>query len=153
MIKNVLAGLLGLWNRLNPQQKMGLWLALIASGGPFAKLLVHVFDVPSPAVQEIVGWLNYVTPIVAGSEYIRRQSDDAKVEGVKTLPVEKKVEALQAAPDDVKVKVAEAIPDVATVVIKDDANGKLGALAQSEAHPNIVTETQNEKDAKEGTKV
>lgn len=51
------------------------------------------------------------------------------------------------------VKAVERMPDVATVVVKDEANGALGTLAQSGEHPNIVTETQNEADAKLGTKV
>lgn len=45
-------------------------------------------------------------------------------------------------------------PEVATIVIKDGTNGKVGAMAASEAPVNakVVTETQNEKDAKEGSK-
>lgn len=52
-----------------------------------------------------------------------------------------------------QIKLVDKMPEVATIVVKDNANGTVGALAQSEAHPNIVTETQNEIDAKEGTKV
>jgi hypothetical protein len=51
-----------------------------------------------------------------------------------------------------QVKLVEAIPEVATVVIKDEARNSVGELAQDPAHPNIVTETQNEADAKNGTK-
>jgi hypothetical protein len=49
----------------------------------------------------------------------------------------------------------EHMPEVATIVVKDGANGALGLMAATanNAHPNIVTETQNEADAKKGTKV
>jgi hypothetical protein len=45
-----------------------------------------------------------------------------------------------------QVKAVEQNPDVATVVVKDAANGEIAKLAQSVDHPNIVTETQNGKD-------
>jgi len=51
-----------------------------------------------------------------------------------------------------QIKAVEKMPEIATVVVKDEANGKIGKLAQDDAHPNIVTETQNEADAKQGTK-
>jgi hypothetical protein len=46
-----------------------------------------------------------------------------------------------------QIKAVEAIPEVATVVVKDGANGAVGALARSGVNPNIVTESQNGKDA------
>ncbi len=105
-VTNIGNGLSALWNRLNPQQKMGLWLALIASGGPLAKLLVTVIGVPSEAVQEIVQWLNYITPIIAGGAYIGTQTDSAKVAGIESLPTERKAEVAAALP--VAVKAADA---------------------------------------------
>lgn len=50
--------------------------------------------------------------------------------------------------DPAKVQAAVAVPGVATVVLKDDANGTLAAL--SKVNPNVVTETQNQKDAIQG---
>ena len=46
----------------------------------------------------------------------------------------------------------EQLPEVATVVVKDSANGAIAKLANDDKHPNIVTETQNEKDVKAGAK-
>jgi hypothetical protein len=52
-----------------------------------------------------------------------------------------------------QIKITEQLPEVATVVIKDEARGKVGELAQNPGHEHIVTETQNEFDAKQGVKV
>lgn len=49
------------------------------------------------------------------------------------------------------VKTVEQLPEVATVVIKDTANGTVAKLTNGE-HPNIVTESQNEQDALKGRK-
>ena len=57
--------------------------------------------------------------------------------------------------DETKAEVimaANNMPSVATVVLRDGVNGVIGDLAKSDNHPNIVTETQNEADAKKGTK-
>ena len=53
---------------------------------------------------------------------------------------------------DKLVAAVEKLPEVATVVVKDETNGKLGQMAASDNHPNVVTESQNEADAKQGTK-
>lgn len=53
--------------------------------------------------------------------------------------------------DETKAEVlmaAKSMPEVATVVVKDSANGAIGALARNTAHPDIVTETQNALDKK-----
>lgn len=47
----------------------------------------------------------------------------------------------------------KAMPEVATIVVKDMANGAVGRLAADPANPDIVTESKNEKDAKLGTKI
>lgn len=52
--------------------------------------------------------------------------------------------------DKAKVVAAESVPGVATVVVKDGINGGLGALAASPQHPNVVTESQNAVDKKNG---
>jgi hypothetical protein len=52
-----------------------------------------------------------------------------------------------------QIKAVSKLEDVATVVVKDSANGSVERMALSENHPNVVTETQNERDAKNGTKV
>lgn len=79
-------------------------------------------------------------------------TDKAKVESVAHMAAPAVNEALAKVSDAAKIQIAEATPTVATVVVKDTANGKVAALAQSNDHPNVVTETQNEADAKKGTK-
>lgn len=51
-----------------------------------------------------------------------------------------------------QVQMVQQMPEVATIVVKDEARGAVGDLAASPHEEHIVTETQNEKDAKEGTK-
>lgn len=72
-----------------------------------------------------------------------KKSTVQQVESVAALPAGDQREALNKVSDSAKVKIAENVPDVAKVVIKDDATGKLGALAASESQPGIVTESQN----------
>ena len=48
--------------------------------------------------------------------------------------------------DETKAEVivaANNMPSVAGVVLKDSVNGVIGALAKSDNHPTIVTETEN----------
>lgn len=80
------------------------------------------------------------------------QTDKAKVASVSKMSPDAQQAALSGVSDAAKVSIAEAVPGVATVVVKDGTNGKLGDLAASPDHPNVVTETQNQKDAKNGTK-
>lgn len=80
-------------------------------------------------------------------------TDKAKVESVASMPAPAQAAALNKISDVAKIQIAEGTPGVATVVVKDTANGAVAALAQSEDHPKVVTESQNEKDAKEGTKI
>lgn len=49
-----------------------------------------------------------------------------------------------------QIKLVNALPEVAKVVIKNNVNGNIGALAQSDAHPTIVDETQNIRDIVKG---
>lgn len=79
-------------------------------------------------------------------------TDKAKVEAVAKMSAPAQQAALSGVSDAAKVSIAEGVPGVATVVVKDGTNGKLGDLAASPDHPNVVTETQNEHDAKNGTK-
>lgn len=135
---------------INKEQITAIWLGLFAVGGPLASWLVKYTGMDGRTVEAIMSLAQILTPMAAGGIYLYLQRDAAKVKGIESLPTDKKVEALQSAPDDVKVKVAEAVPDVATVVLKDTVNGKLGDLAQSDAYPNIVTESQNALDKEKG---
>lgn len=49
-----------------------------------------------------------------------------------------------------RIKSVLAMPEIATVVVKDTANGKVSEMANSHAPElkNIVTASQNERDAK-----
>lgn len=60
---------------------------------------------------------------------------------------------LSAATAAAQVLNVKAIPEVATVVVKDSAVGPVKQLAVDPSQPDVVTETQNEIDAKQGTKV
>lgn len=82
---------------------------------------------------------------------LRAHTNTAKVESVASMPAPAMNEALNKVSDVAKIQIAEAVPSVATVVVKDTANGSVAAIAQSNDHPNVVTETQNALDAKNGT--
>lgn len=135
---------------INREQITAIWLGLFAVGGPLASWLVKYTGMDSVTVEAIMSLAQILTPMAAGGIYLYLQRDAAKVKGIESLPTDKKVEALKSAPDDVKVKIAEAVDGVETVVISNTANGALGALAQSDEHPNIVTAAQNEIDKRGG---
>lgn len=107
-----------------------------------AATLTNEIMIAAPAVAAIV---TLIWGLIA-------HTDKAKVESVASMPAPAVTEALNKVSDVAKIQIAGAVPSVATVVVKDTANGTVAALAQSDDHPNVVTETQNEKDAKEGTK-
>lgn len=137
---------------LNKEQINAVLLGLFASAGPLAKLMVSGFHVSGDTVDMIMSFCTVLTPIASSAIFTYLQRDAAKVAAVASMPAEAQQAALNKVPDAIKVQITEAIPDVATVVVKDEANGGLHELAVSDAHPNIVTETQNEADAKKGTK-
>lgn len=127
---------------------------LLAAGGPLSALILKYSGMDSNDFNQLVQVILIVVPPVGAWVWGKYANTiDAKVQVIAEQPPAVQVKALEKVPDVVKVQVAEAVPEVATVVVKDNANGALGVLAQSEAHPNIVTETQNERDAKMGTKV
>jgi hypothetical protein len=84
---------------------------------------------------------------------LRLLTPAAKIESLAALSPQAAEAALHKVSDGAKVQIAQAVPGVATVVIKDTANGELNTLAMSETHPNIVTEAQNEIDARLGPKL
>lgn len=137
---------------MNKEQINALLLGLFATAGPVAELLASAFHLSSDTIDTILRLCTVLTPVVAGAIFTYLQRDTAKVAAVASMPAEAQKAALNKVPDDVKVQIAEATPGVATVVVKDTANGKLQVLAHDDSHPNIVTETQNEADAKKGKK-
>lgn len=151
---------------------------LLSAGGPFSAVILRytemnesdwnlwvqlaLFVVP-PAGAWV--WGLYLNSIKKKGEAIAAAPKDDQLQVLQMIPVEVKgeaiaaapkadqLQALQALPEDVKIGLAEKIPGVATVVVKDNVNGTLARMAASEANPKVVTETQNEYDAKLGTKV
>lgn len=129
---------------------------MLVAGGPVATLLIAL-GFPPVQVSTYLGVGLAVVAIasvaVPGILGAFSQTDSHAVTKVAAMPAPVAIEALKQVPDETKIAIVEKIPDVATVVVKDIANGAVAQLAASDAHPNVVTETQNEKDAKNGTKV
>lgn len=130
-----------------------LLLGLFGASGPVAKVLSSLFHLDAGVIHDILDALTALTPMISGGLFIYLQRPSGLVTSVAELPPAQQHDALTHVDDVTKVKIAEAVPGVATVVIKDEANSTLAALAKDETHPNVVTETQNEADAKNGTKV
>lgn len=128
-------------------------LALLASSGPIAKLLATLFKIDSATIEAVLSAATILTPIAIVPFLLKIMTPAKKIEDIAAMPAEAVHAALGKVSDIAKIQIAEAVPEVATIVIKDAANGALAAAASSPAHPNIVSETQNEADAKLGTKV
>ncbi len=137
---------------MTKDQINAILLGLFASSGPFAKLLAALFKLDSALIDAILSVCTVLTPLVAGGVFAYLQRPSGAVASVASLSGDAQQAALAKVPDTAKVLIAKAVPGVATVVVKDNANGALAQLAQDEAQPDIVTETQNEIDAKKGTK-
>jgi hypothetical protein len=114
---------------MNPKMQRFIYIGLLTISGPAFSLLSRKLHLTPEDAKDYLDILQVITPLVGGAWGVAETTNNSLV------------------------KAAENVPGVATVVIKDTANGALGDLAQSEAHPNIVTETQNEADAKLGSKV
>lgn len=138
---------------MTQSQINALLLGLFGAAGPLAKILGSVFHLDGEVVHSILDVATLLTPAISGALWTYMQRPTGVVAAVAELPPEQQNAALTHVSDATKVKIVEAVPGVATVVIKDEANSTLAALAKDEAHPNVVTETQNETDAKQGTKV
>ena len=129
---------------------------LLVAGGPVATLLIALGFPPVTVSTYLAVGLAIVgiaSAAVPGLIAAFTQTDSHAVAKVASMPAPVVQEALKQVPDEAKVAIAETVPSVATVVVKDGVNGKIGELAADPNHPNIVTETKNEADAKMGTKV
>ena len=139
---------------LNKEQVIAILLGLFGASGPLANWLVTSGHMASADVQADLMLATILTPTIVTLVFAWLQRNSAKVAGVAHMSPDEQKEALNKLSDADKVSVAEKVPDVATVVVKDGVNGKLAAMALDNVnHPNVVTETQNEADAKKGTKV
>lgn len=146
---------------MNSEQIKNLWQgALVVLVPPLTAFLVTGLGLPGEKVKVTLDFLGAVIPVAWVGWITYKSSARKQVEAVAALPPSAVREALLSVPVDAKVKIAEAtlpdtakvllanaVPGVATVVIKDTANGALGTLAQSVEHRDIVTETQNRSDA------
>lgn len=137
------------------QQQVRTWLQLaLSAGGPFAAIILSKTGVSEGDYALYVNLaLAFLPGVIVGAWSWYSNRKVAQVAVVAQMPAADQHEALNKVSDVDKIRIAEAVPEVATVVIKDVANGPVAAIAADDAHPNIVTETQNEADAKKGTKV
>jgi hypothetical protein len=124
---------------------------LLAAGGPFSAVILRYTEMSQSDFDLLVQLALFVVPPIGAWVWgLYLNTIEKKVEVIAEQPREVQAEALNKVSDTAKVLIAKAVPEVATVVVKDNANGQLGHLAQSEEHRDVVTETQNELDAKLG---
>lgn len=126
---------------------------LLAAGGPFSAVVLRYTDMSANDFNLIAQLVLFVVPPAGAWAWgLYLNSIKKKVEAIAAQSHEVQNEALNKVSDGAKVLIAEAVPGVATVVVKNNVNGELGAIAASPAFPNIVTAERNEVDAKLGFK-
>lgn len=124
---------------------------LLAAGGPFSALILRYTDISEDDLSLIFQLaLMIVPPLAAWVWGLYLNTIQAKVQSIAEQSPQSQAAALNKVSDGAKVLIAEAVPGVATVVVKTNVNGELGAIATSPAFPNIVTAEQNEIDARHG---
>lgn len=126
---------------------------LLASSGPiaaFISLKLGWDATTTGLIMEVA--VAILTPLAAGLWGWVSNRDPALVAAISKLDPAAQLDALNKVSDAVKVEIAKALPDVATIVVKDDAKGELAVVAANPENKDIVTETQNEIDAKLGNK-
>ena len=127
---------------------------LLVAGGPVATLLIALGFPPVQVSTYLAVGLAVVaiaSVAVPGLIGAFSQTDSHAVTKVAAMPAPVATEALKQVPDETKIAIAEKVPDVATVVVKDTANGAIALLAADNVnHPNVVTETQNAIDKEKG---
>lgn len=118
-----------LMERPNAQQVVG-WLTVgLAAGGPIGAAILDGTGWSHDRYSLYLNALGYIGAPLIAAGWTHWSARRAKL-----------------------IATVEKLPEVATVVVKDGANGSVGALAQSSDHPNVVTESQNAKDVKAGAK-
>lgn len=130
------------------QTVIGLKGLLIAVGPTLIALGPTLGYEPS----QIEKWIGTATTVIGLVLVVMEKSSTTIIGDAASLPPEKQVQALANISDANKITIAEAVPGVATVVVKDNAPKELKEIARG-PNPNIVTESQNEADAKLGNKV
>ncbi len=136
---------------MNFKQVMTAAKAVLVGAGPSVIALAPQFGwEPGLVEQYISAGISPVGIVLL----VLEKTETQIIADAASLPAPKAAAALANLPATDKVKVVNALPDVATVVLRDDVKDKdLHALAESSYFPNVVTETQNEIDAKLGSKV
>jgi hypothetical protein len=126
---------------------------LLAAGGPFSAIVLRYTEI-SPSDLDLIFQLALmvIPPFGAWVWGLYLHSIENKVEVIAEQPPAVQREALNKVSDTAKVLIAQAVPNVATVVIKNEANGNLGDLASSEEHRDIVYESQNRIDVEAGVR-
>lgn len=90
---------------------------------PLTNILVrHFGEGIGPDVKDVLDILSVLSVIGGGGYTIAQTTPRAQIENV------------------------TAVPGVASVVVKDNANGPIGALAADASHPKVLTETDNKLD-------
>jgi hypothetical protein len=136
---------------VNQQQIASFLRMLLSAGGPLAALILTKTGMTHEDYDMYVAVaLAFIPPIGAAIWGWYDNRKIKQVTNIAQMPAIDQLQALNKVSDATKVRIAEAVPDVKTVVIDNAANGTLGAMAASPTHPNIVTESQNEKDTKLG---
>jgi len=137
-----------------PQTKERIFDALrvlLAAGGPFSAVVFRYTEMSESDYNLLLQLALFVIPPAGAWAWgLYLNSMQRKVQAIAEAPGHVQQQALNKVSDGAKVLIAEAVPGVETVVVKNNVNGELGAIAASSAHPNVVTAQQNEKDAKEG---
>ena len=124
---------------------------LLAAGGPFSALVLRYTEMKQDDLDLLFQLaLMVVPPLGAWVWGLYLNTVQAKVQSIAQQSPQSQAEALNKVSDGAKVLIAEQVPGVATVVVKNNINGELGAIAQSPAFPNVVTAQQNEIDAVHG---
>ena len=126
-----------------PQVQALLWRAVGASGffAPIISKFCAQLGLPTPDPSLTV--LVITTVATEGTEWI--------IAWYRTNPnniIKRMMKQINGSniTDETKAEVivaANNMPSVAGVVLKDSVNGVIGALAKSDNHPTIVTETEN----------
>jgi hypothetical protein len=138
--------------KLTASQKHAIYVILTSVSGPIINLLARRYHLGQEDIQD---WLNILTGVTLSVGVVwgvAGGTPERVGDRISQFTEDDQQTVLGKMSSGAKVTAVENIPEVATVVLKDDVqNNELQKIAVSTSHPNIVTETQNEADAKKGT--
>lgn len=105
---------------MNAQQIESALRVVLAAGGPIAALVIRYTEVSQ---DDFLLWVQVVLLVVP--------------------PLGAWLWGYLAHTPAAQIQRTQSLSEVATVVVRDDARGKVGELAASPQFPGVVTETQN----------